>query len=105
MWLGHGREGSASDREESRGRLSRDFGYDGYDLGRSVDGIRPGYRFDVTCQGSVPEGLICALEAESFEDAIWKAISIGGDSDTIVAIAGSVAESLWGVPEHIQEDT
>ena len=49
--------------------------------------------------------LICAPEAESFEDAIWKAISIGGDSDTIVAIAGSVAESLWGVPEHNQEET
>ena len=102
MWLGHGREGSASDREESRDRLSRDFGYD---LGRSVDGIRPGYRLDVTCQGSVPEGLISALEADSFEDAIRNAISIGGDSDTIVAIAGSMAESLWGVPEHIQEET
>ena len=101
IWLGRGRKGSASDREEIRERLSRDFGYD---LGRTVDEIRPGYRFDETCQGSVPEALVCALEAESFEDAIRNAISIGGDSDTIAAITGSVAEGLWGVPKHIQEE-
>ena len=100
--LGRFREGSPSDRREIRERLSEDFGYD---LGRSVDEIRPGYRFDETCQGSVPEALICALEAESFEDAIRNAISIGGDSDTIAAIAGSVAEGLWGVPESIQAET
>ena len=102
IWLGRGSRGSASDRVEIRERLARDFGYD---LGRSVDGVRPGYRFDVTCQGSVPEALICALEAENFEDAIRNAISIGGDSDTIAAIAGSVAEALWGIPGHIREET
>lgn len=75
--------------------------FSGYDLARTVDDIRPGYRFDVTCQGSVPEALICALEAESFEDAIRNAISIGGDSDTLAAIAGPVAEARFGIPEDI----
>ena len=100
IWLGRRGTGSASDRHEIRERLRE---FSAYDLGRSVDGIRPGYRFDVTCRGSVPEALICALEAGSFEDAVRNAISIGGDSDTIAAIAGSVAESLWGVPEPIRE--
>lgn len=75
--------------------------FSGYDLARSVDDIRPGYRFDVTCQGSVPEALICALEATSFEDAIRNAISIGGDSDTVAAIAGPVAEARFGIPQDI----
>ncbi len=75
--------------------------FSGYDLDRTVDDIRPGYRFDVTCQGSVPQALICALEATSFEDAMRNAISIGGDSDTLAAIAGPVAEALFGIPEDI----
>jgi ADP-ribosylglycohydrolase len=64
----------------------------GYDLSRTIDGIRPGYDFDVTCQGSVPEALIAFLEAESTEHAIRLAVSLGGDADTLAAIAGSVAE-------------
>lgn len=75
--------------------------FSGYDLSRTVDEIRPGYRFDETCQGSVPQALTCALEATSFEDAIRNAISIGGDSDTIAAIAGPVAEALFGIPKNI----
>jgi ADP-ribosyl-[dinitrogen reductase] hydrolase len=75
--------------------------FSGYDLDRTVDSIRPGYRFDVTCQGSVPEALICALEATSFEDALRNAISLGGDSDTIAAIAGPLAEARFGIPEDI----
>lgn len=75
--------------------------FSGYDLERTVDDIRPGYHFDVTCQGSVPEALICALEATSFEDAMRNAISIGGDSDTIAAIAGPLAEARFGIPEDI----
>ncbi len=75
--------------------------FSGYDLSRSVDDIRPGYRFDVTCQGSVPEALICALEATSFEDALRNTISIGGDSDTLAAIAGPVAEARFGIPQVI----
>jgi len=75
----------------------------GYDLARTVDGIRPHYRFDATCQGTVPEALICALEARDFEDAIRNAISIGGDSDTIGAIAGGVAEALFGIPDELRK--
>ncbi len=72
-----------------------------YDLARTVDEIRPGYHFNPTCQESVPEALICAFEAKDFEDAIRNAISIGGDSDTVAAIAGGVAELLFGVPEEL----
>ena len=72
-----------------------------YDLSRTVDAIRPGYRFDVTCQGTVPVALICALEAKDFEDAIRNAISLGGDADTLAAIAGGVAEALFGIPEEV----
>lgn len=62
----------------------------GYDLSRTLDEIRPGYRFDVSCQGSVPEAIIAFLESESLEDCVRNAISIGGDSDTIAAIACSI---------------
>ncbi len=75
--------------------------FSGYHLDRTVDDIRPGYRFDVTCQGSVPEALICALEAESFEDALRNAVSLGGDADTLAAIAGAVAEARFGIPQEI----
>lgn len=73
----------------------------GYNLARTVDEIRPNYRFNETCQGTVPEALICALEAKDFEDAIRNAISIGGDSDTVAAIAGGVAEALFGIPDEL----
>jgi len=75
----------------------------GYDLNRSVDTIRPYYVFNETCQKTVPEASICALEARDFEDAIRNAISIGGDSDTVAAIAGGVAEALFGVPQSLAE--
>lgn len=74
----------------------------GYDLGRSLDEIRPGYRFDVSCQGSVPESLISFLESEDYEDAIRNAVSLGGDTDTMASIAGAVAEAFYGsVPEDL----
>lgn len=73
----------------------------GYDLDRSVDSIRPGYTFDESCQRTVPEAIVCALEARDFEDAIRNAISIGGDSDTIAAIAGPIAEARFGIPDEI----
>lgn len=78
--------------------------FSGYNMDRSVDEIRPDYSFDVTCQGSVPEALICALEATSFEDALRNTISIGGDSDTLAAIAGPVAEARFGIPQNIGLD-
>ena len=73
-----------------------------YDLTESVDSIRTWYSFDESCAGTVPQAIICALDATDFEDAIRNAISIGGDSDTIAAITGGIAEGMFGVPEAIE---
>jgi ADP-ribosylglycohydrolase len=73
-----------------------------YYLDRGVDEIRINYTFDVSCQGTVPEAIICFLESKSYEDAIRNAISIGGDSDTLACITGGIAEAFYGsVPENI----
>ena len=74
-----------------------------YDLSRTLDEIRPTYTFRVSCQESVPEAIIAFLESTGFEDAIRNAISLGGDSDTIAAITGSIAEAAYGIPEEIKE--
>lgn len=74
-----------------------------YDLDFTLDEIRPSYRFDVTCQGSVPQAIECFLEADNFEDAIRNAISLGGDGDTQAAIAGSIAEAYYGIPDELSE--
>jgi ADP-ribosylglycohydrolase len=71
---------------------------DYYDLDFTLDSIRDGYEFDVSCQGSVPVALEAFLESDSFEDAIRNAISVGGDSDTIAAITGALAEAYYGAP-------
>lgn len=73
-----------------------------YPLDFTLDDIRAGYSFDVSCQGSVPQALEAFFEATSFEDAIRNAISIGGDSDTIGAITGSIAGAYYGVPNDIR---
>ncbi|MDE2868337.1 MAG: ADP-ribosylglycohydrolase family protein [Chloroflexota bacterium] len=75
-----------------------------YDLSRSVDDIRPGYEFNEICQDTVPEAITCALESDSFEDAVRNAVSLGGDSDTLAAIAGPIAEALHGVPAQFQTE-
>lgn len=67
----------------------------GYDLDRTINEIRPYYRFDVSCQGSVPEAILAFLESAHYEDAIRKAISLGGDSDTLACMAGSIAEAFY----------
>ncbi len=86
-------------REEIRRAVSKGFDYD---LGRTLEAIRPAYRFDVSCQGSVPESIIAFLESESYEDAVRKAVSLGGDSDTMACIAGGIAEAFYGgVPKEI----
>lgn len=70
----------------------------------NIDSIREFYKFDVTCVGSVPQAIEAFLEGDSYEDVIRKAISIGGDSDTIAAIAGSLAEAYYGIPENIKKE-
>lgn len=72
--------------------------YFDYDLSRKLEDIRPYYQFNETCQGSVPESIICSLEGNSFEDCIRKAISLGGDTDTMGAIVGGIAEAYYGIP-------
>ena len=74
-----------------------------YDLSRTLDEIRPGYRFNESCQGTVPQAIIAFLESTDFEDAIRNAISLGGDSDTLAAITGSIAEAAYGVPQWIKD--
>lgn len=93
---------TGSTREDVRREVAERFGYD---LERSLDQIRPAYQFDETCQGTVPEAITAALESESFEDAIRKAVSLGGDSDTLACIAGGIAEAFWGgVPEPVEAE-
>ncbi len=90
-------------RKMIRGFVQRAFGYD---LSKSIEEIRPDYRFDVSCEGSVPQAITAALESADFEDAIRKAISLGGDSDTLACMAGGIAQALYGyVPEHILTPT
>lgn len=74
-----------------------------YDLRFTLDEIRPGYSFDVSCEGSVPQAIVSFLEAEDFADAIRNAISLGGDGDTQACIAGAIAEAYYGIPEELQE--
>ena len=75
----------------------------GYNLHRSIAEIRPRYDFDVSCQGSVPEAIIAFLEGKSFEEVIRLAISLGGDSDTIGAMAGGIAACCYDIPLTITD--
>ena len=75
----------------------------GYDLSKTLDEIRPTYQFNETCQDTVPQAIIAFLESVDFEDAIRNAISLGGDSDTLAAITGSIAEAAYGIPDWIKE--
>ena len=74
----------------------------GYSLERTVEEIRPGYSFDVSCQGSVPEAIVAFMESTDWESAVRLAVSLGGDSDTQGCIAGAIAEAFYGgVPELV----
>lgn len=75
----------------------------GYDLSKTLDEIRPTYRFNESCQDTVPQAITSFLESTDFEDAIRNAISLGGDSDTLAAITGSIAEAAYGVPDWITD--
>lgn len=75
----------------------------GYDLSKTLDEIRPTYQFNESCQDTVPQAIIAFLESTGFEDALRNAISLGGDSDTLAAITGSIAEAAYGAPDWICE--
>jgi ADP-ribosylglycohydrolase len=94
---------TGSSKSEIKSYIERNFNYD---LSRTCDAIRPTYEFDESCQGTVPEAIIAFLESVDFENAIRLAISLGGDSDTIGCITGSIAEPFYkGVPSSIKMDT
>ena len=73
-----------------------------YKIDFTLDAIRMTYSFDVTCQGSVPQAFEAFFESTGFEDAIRNAVSIGGDSDTIAAITGGLAEAYYGIPADLR---
>ena len=75
----------------------------GYNIQQTSDEIRRTNTFNETCQVTVPQAIVCFLESTDFESAIRLAVSIGGDSDTIAAITGSIAEAYYGIPQHIQD--
>ena len=81
-----------------RDRVQRRFGYD---LDRSVDQCREEHIYNETCQICVPDAIICALDSDSYEDAVRNAVSLGGDADTLGAIAGSIAEIIHGIPDDL----
>ncbi len=75
----------------------------GYDLSKTLDEIRPAYRFNESCRDTVPQAITAFLESKDFEDEIRNAISLGGDSDTLAAITGSIAEAAYGIPDWIKD--
>lgn len=93
------REGSSKD--EIMQTIEATFGYD---LSHSIDEIRPDYRFNESCQGTVPEAIIAFFESNDFESAIRLSISLGGDADTLACITGAIADPFYGgVPNEIAE--
>ncbi len=91
-----------SDKETIRKEIAERFGYD---LGRTVEEIKPGYSFDVSCQGTVPEAVIAFLDSDDYQSAVRLAVSLGGDSDTLACITGGIAEAYYkGVPESISRE-
>ena len=85
---------------EIREEIEKKFGYN---LSFTCDNIRPTYTWGGTCQDSVPQAIVAFLDGSDFEDCIRNAISIGGDSDTIGCITGSIAEAFFGIPQEIRE--
>lgn len=87
-------------KEQIRDYVTQEFSYD---LSRTCDEIRPDYYHMQSCQKTVPEAITAFLEGENFEDVIRTAVSLGGDCDTVAAIAGSIAEAFYGVPEELKK--
>ena len=90
--MGHG-------KDEIKNYIVSEFGYD---LSRSCDEIRPTYHHVESCQQTVPEAITAFLEGTDFEDVIRTAVSLGGDCDTLTAIAGSIAEAYYGIPAELK---
>lgn len=90
---------SGSELEQIREVIDREY----YPMDFTLDEIRDTYRFNETCQDTVPQALMAFFESTSFEDAIRNAISVGGDSDTLAAITGGIAEAYYGVPEELKQ--
>jgi len=90
---------SGKSKDDIRNRIISNY----YPLDFTIDGIRDTYQFNETCQDTVPQAIEAFLESDSFEDAIRTAISVGGDSDTLAAITGGIAEAYYGVPKDIKE--
>ncbi|MEE8827074.1 MAG: ADP-ribosylglycohydrolase family protein [Eubacteriales bacterium] len=90
---------AGASKEEIRTYVTETFGYD---LSRPLAEIRKGYHFDPTCPGSVPEAIRAFYESMDYEDAIRRAVSLGGDSDTIACMAGAIAEAHYGMPEDLK---
>ena len=88
-------------KDEIKDYIQKEFGYD---LSNTCDQIRPLYLFDSSCQGSCPQAITSFLEATDFEDAIRNAVSLGGDSDTLATMAGSIAEAFFGLPETLKKE-
>ena len=92
---------NGSSKEEIKKYIENEFHYD---LNRTLNEIRPSYHMDETCQKTVPEAIIAFLEAKDFEDAIRNAVSLGGDTDTLGAITGSIAEAYYRIPEWLMTE-
>ncbi len=89
------------DKDKIRDYVESSFGYD---LHQTLDSIRTWYRFDATCQGSVPQAITAFLESNDYEDAVRKAVSLGGDSDTLACMAGGIAQAYYEyIPDYIVE--
>jgi ADP-ribosylglycohydrolase len=83
---------TGADKQQIKSETTTRFGYD---LSRTLDEIRPQYSFDISCQGTVPEAITAFLESEDYEDAVRKAVSLGGDSDTLACITGGIAHAFY----------
>ena len=92
---------TGASKEEIKDYIIKEFGYD---LSKTCDEIRPDYKFDVSCQGTMPPAIQAFLEGENFEDVIRTAVSLAGDCDTLTCIAGSMAEAFYGVPDELKEE-
>ena len=91
---------TGSSKDEIREYIEQNY----YDLDFTVDEIRPYYKHDMTCEGSVPQAIVCFLDSVSYEDAVRNAVSLGGDGDTQACIAGAIAEAFYGIPDELQEE-